>query len=226
MMRRPPRSTLSSSSAASDVYKRQGINAEYGVYISNLQTSGQFVYGVLYSEGGVGVISGGIDVSHNHLYVVNSMVGTAWTVGVAGVIDSITQNMVTSGSAASLNITSNIVSGTNTTCNTMIWIMCNNIQNVLQNSVTTISENKMEAELVSVAFSKIWYVIRAMRGLVVNSNGTLYLTNNILTSTNTTSKNKDVCVVVYVTAPVSYTHLRAHETPEHLVCRLLLEKKK
>ena len=25
-------------------------------------------------------------------------------------------------------------------------------------------------------------------------------------------------------APVSYTHLRAHETPEHLVCRLLLEK--
>src|SRR5678815_5828085 len=26
-------------------------------------------------------------------------------------------------------------------------------------------------------------------------------------------------------SPVSYTHLRAHETPEHLVCRLLLEKK-
>src|SRR5674536_287569 len=26
-------------------------------------------------------------------------------------------------------------------------------------------------------------------------------------------------------ASVSYTHLRAHETPEHLVCRLLLEKK-
>src|SRR5678815_4259229 len=25
--------------------------------------------------------------------------------------------------------------------------------------------------------------------------------------------------------PVSYTHLRAHETPEHLVCRLLLEKR-
>src|SRR5665254_20283 len=25
---------------------------------------------------------------------------------------------------------------------------------------------------------------------------------------------------------VSYTHLRAHETPEHLVCRLLLAKKK
>ena len=28
-----------------------------------------------------------------------------------------------------------------------------------------------------------------------------------------------------LTIAVSYTHLRAHETPEHLVCRLLLEKK-
>eukprot|EP00658_Telonema_sp_P-2_P000430 TRINITY_DN10164_c0_g1_i11.p1 TRINITY_DN10164_c0_g1~~TRINITY_DN10164_c0_g1_i11.p1 ORF type:complete len:373 (+),score=38.11 TRINITY_DN10164_c0_g1_i11:205-1323(+) len=31
---------------------------------------------------------------------------------------------------------------------------------------------------------------------------------------------------VAVGRAVSYTHLRAHETPEHLVCRLLLEKKK
>eukprot|EP00658_Telonema_sp_P-2_P042558 TRINITY_DN30576_c0_g1_i1.p1 TRINITY_DN30576_c0_g1~~TRINITY_DN30576_c0_g1_i1.p1 ORF type:complete len:140 (+),score=45.30 TRINITY_DN30576_c0_g1_i1:155-574(+) len=30
----------------------------------------------------------------------------------------------------------------------------------------------------------------------------------------------------YDVIAVSYTHLRAHETPEHLVCRLLLEKKK
>src|SRR5678815_723976 len=29
----------------------------------------------------------------------------------------------------------------------------------------------------------------------------------------------------YAYGSVSYTHLRAHETPEHLVCRLLLEKK-
>eukprot|EP00658_Telonema_sp_P-2_P083757 TRINITY_DN9151_c0_g1_i6.p1 TRINITY_DN9151_c0_g1~~TRINITY_DN9151_c0_g1_i6.p1 ORF type:complete len:116 (+),score=51.15 TRINITY_DN9151_c0_g1_i6:126-473(+) len=34
MIRRPPRSTLSSSSAASDVYKRQ-INAEYGIVMVN-----------------------------------------------------------------------------------------------------------------------------------------------------------------------------------------------
>src|SRR5678815_3866503 len=30
----------------------------------------------------------------------------------------------------------------------------------------------------------------------------------------------------HIVESVSYTHLRAHETPEHLVCRLLLEKKK
>ena len=32
--------------------------------------------------------------------------------------------------------------------------------------------------------------------------------------------------VVINAISVSYTHLRAHETPEQLVCRLLLEKKK
>eukprot|EP00658_Telonema_sp_P-2_P025057 TRINITY_DN20090_c0_g1_i12.p1 TRINITY_DN20090_c0_g1~~TRINITY_DN20090_c0_g1_i12.p1 ORF type:complete len:632 (+),score=132.60 TRINITY_DN20090_c0_g1_i12:135-2030(+) len=38
MIRRPPRSTLSSSSAASDVYKRQGINAEYGgTHVTHMQ---------------------------------------------------------------------------------------------------------------------------------------------------------------------------------------------
>ena len=30
----------------------------------------------------------------------------------------------------------------------------------------------------------------------------------------------------YIAVPVSYTHLRAHETVLDLVCRLLLEKKK
>eukprot|EP00658_Telonema_sp_P-2_P028116 TRINITY_DN21606_c0_g1_i3.p1 TRINITY_DN21606_c0_g1~~TRINITY_DN21606_c0_g1_i3.p1 ORF type:complete len:192 (+),score=74.79 TRINITY_DN21606_c0_g1_i3:183-758(+) len=36
----------------------------------------------------------------------------------------------------------------------------------------------------------------------------------------------NLLLLVQVQDPVSYTHLRAHETPEHLVCRLLLEKKK
>src|SRR5450756_2650187 len=35
-----------------------------------------------------------------------------------------------------------------------------------------------------------------------------------------------VMAVAIVAVPVSYTHLRAHETRHDLVCRLLLEKKK
>ena len=33
-------------------------------------------------------------------------------------------------------------------------------------------------------------------------------------------------LLTHIAAPVSYTHLRAHETVLDLVCRLLLEKKK
>ena len=39
-------------------------------------------------------------------------------------------------------------------------------------------------------------------------------------------QKRGVCTRVYTTTPVSYTHLRAHETDSYLVCRLLLEKKK
>src|SRR5678816_3410441 len=35
-----------------------------------------------------------------------------------------------------------------------------------------------------------------------------------------------LCTFLLASTTVSYTHLRAHETPEHLVCRLLLKKKK
>ena len=39
-------------------------------------------------------------------------------------------------------------------------------------------------------------------------------------------KSVNAAAPALLTQAVSYTHLRAHETPEHLVCRLLLEKKK
>eukprot|EP00825_Cyclidium_porcatum_P023937 TRINITY_DN2650_c0_g1_i1.p1 TRINITY_DN2650_c0_g1~~TRINITY_DN2650_c0_g1_i1.p1 ORF type:complete len:122 (+),score=25.95 TRINITY_DN2650_c0_g1_i1:37-402(+) len=43
MIRRPPRSTHCISSAASDVYKRQGINAEYMGLFSNFQIISIFI---------------------------------------------------------------------------------------------------------------------------------------------------------------------------------------
>eukprot|EP00831_Metopus_contortus_P081599 TRINITY_DN8617_c0_g1_i3.p1 TRINITY_DN8617_c0_g1~~TRINITY_DN8617_c0_g1_i3.p1 ORF type:complete len:205 (-),score=32.25 TRINITY_DN8617_c0_g1_i3:169-783(-) len=44
MIRRPPRSTQGVSSAASDVYKRQGINAEYMGFLTQSALSGQMIY--------------------------------------------------------------------------------------------------------------------------------------------------------------------------------------
>eukprot|EP00656_Telonema_subtile_P004626 TRINITY_DN12104_c0_g1_i3.p1 TRINITY_DN12104_c0_g1~~TRINITY_DN12104_c0_g1_i3.p1 ORF type:complete len:127 (-),score=30.08 TRINITY_DN12104_c0_g1_i3:38-418(-) len=40
-----------------------------------------------------------------------------------------------------------------------------------------------------------------------------------------TTERRDEAVAMCQDAPVSYTHLRAHETVLDLVCRLLLEKK-
>ena len=40
-----------------------------------------------------------------------------------------------------------------------------------------------------------------------------------------TADDNEIQIIRYLSAPVSYTHLRAHETGRNLVCRLLLEKK-
>ena len=45
-------------------------------------------------------------------------------------------------------------------------------------------------------------------------------------ATHRTSLNELAAQATIALIPVSYTHLRAHETSLHLVCRLLLEKKK
>src|SRR5664279_5993140 len=48
----------------------------------------------------------------------------------------------------------------------------------------------------------------------------------VRTSTDPVSVPRHAVGSVAVQTPVSYTHLRAHETDSYLVCRLLLEKKK
>eukprot|EP00658_Telonema_sp_P-2_P063454 TRINITY_DN5218_c0_g1_i1.p1 TRINITY_DN5218_c0_g1~~TRINITY_DN5218_c0_g1_i1.p1 ORF type:complete len:122 (-),score=34.39 TRINITY_DN5218_c0_g1_i1:59-424(-) len=54
--------------------------------------------------------------------------------------------------------------------------------------------------------------------------GVLWL--DLAPGTNQEFSSSASIAVRTLSKPVSYTHLRAHETPEHLVCRLLLEKKK
>ena len=77
------------------------------------------------------------------------------------------------------------------------------------------------------------------RGIAVDADGNIYVTGSSYDSWGTPvrahSRGHD-CFVAKLSSDgillwntflgaVSYTHLRAHETPEHLVCRLLLEKK-
>ena len=52
-----------------------------------------------------------------------------------------------------------------------------------------------------------------------------WLTNSFTPTMNKFSQ-KPVVAALSSSMPVSYTHLRAHETGRNLVCRLLLEKKK
>ena len=61
--------------------------------------------------------------------------------------------------------------------------------------------------------------------VVDNWNGLLYLSNKrTLYTAYKTLLSHDLIELKLM--PVSYTHLRAHETLRYLVCRLLLEKKK
>ncbi|CZR99182.1 hypothetical protein CDFC105_63986 [Clostridioides difficile] len=52
-----------------------------------------------------------------------------------------------------------------------------------------------------------------------------YLMFTLPVSTSSLILSKCITALIYA-VPVSYTHLRAHETRHDLVCRLLLEKKK
>ena len=62
-------------------------------------------------------------------------------------------------------------------------------------------------------FSVIYYLKRQ----VVKKDGTVPVMGRITVDGSQTQ---------FSCKPVSYTHLRAHETDQYLVCRLLLEKKK
>ena len=50
--------------------------------------------------------------------------------------------------------------------------------------------------------------------------------SNDTSSVSNINTEENIVQEAVETAPVSYTHLRAHETVLDLVCRLLLEKKK
>src|SRR5674536_199631 len=57
--------------------------------------------------------------------------------------------------------------------------------------------------------------------IIVNINGS-YIEDYIALAERINKLEKIPAIELNISCPVSYTHLRAHETPEHLVCRLLL----
>eukprot|EP00658_Telonema_sp_P-2_P077910 TRINITY_DN7170_c0_g1_i3.p1 TRINITY_DN7170_c0_g1~~TRINITY_DN7170_c0_g1_i3.p1 ORF type:complete len:179 (+),score=45.11 TRINITY_DN7170_c0_g1_i3:120-656(+) len=154
MIRRPPRSTLSSSSAASDVYKRQG------GYKAPSKCDAQ-------GGGFAGAKVGG---------------------AAKGNLDSIGFVMKIRGRASGYTTTSG--SFNSSTAHRSIYV---------QRAVA--SKPGMVTSDIGVSGTFNMRQIVAAPGFTPD--GATHGAN-----------------------PVSYTHLRAHETPEHLVCRLLLEKKK
>eukprot|EP00658_Telonema_sp_P-2_P069731 TRINITY_DN5909_c0_g1_i6.p1 TRINITY_DN5909_c0_g1~~TRINITY_DN5909_c0_g1_i6.p1 ORF type:complete len:118 (-),score=17.37 TRINITY_DN5909_c0_g1_i6:73-426(-) len=76
----------------------------------------------------------------------------------------------------------------------------------------------------------VWAVplsLAATRRITLVFSSSAYLDVSVQRVNFLTDNIPSVCwVAPFGYLPVSYTHLRAHETPEHLVCRLLLEKKK
>src|SRR5678816_677768 len=84
--------------------------------------------------------------------------------------------------------------------------------------------------------TSVWRFTAAVRSRIVawlsrrSSFSSLISASNRSNDLSRSPKRARICKESIVnrasTEAPSYTHLRAHETPEHLVCRLLLEKKK
>src|SRR5678815_1976238 len=75
---------------------------------------------------------------------------------------------------------------------------------------------KRTAEIIASSTSPVVTIVSAMGGV---TNRLIAAAHQSATGDETAGENLKEALL-----PVSYTHLRAHETPEHLVCRLLLEK--
>ena len=67
--------------------------------------------------------------------------------------------------------------------------------------------------------------VRWWRHLWLSYNNPFNLLLTLLAAVSCFTRDTQAAVVIGSMVPVSYTHLRAHETVLDLVCRLLLEKK-
>eukprot|EP00658_Telonema_sp_P-2_P001633 TRINITY_DN10611_c0_g1_i2.p1 TRINITY_DN10611_c0_g1~~TRINITY_DN10611_c0_g1_i2.p1 ORF type:complete len:281 (-),score=58.19 TRINITY_DN10611_c0_g1_i2:47-889(-) len=78
----------------------------------------------------------------------------------------------------------------------------------------------------SVWLTKVWIFVASVLWMVASSLMMVMWRNHMHGLLFNRKLNSRPTRRATMSRSVSYTHLRAHETPEHLVCRLLLEKKK
>eukprot|EP00658_Telonema_sp_P-2_P069980 TRINITY_DN5959_c0_g1_i2.p1 TRINITY_DN5959_c0_g1~~TRINITY_DN5959_c0_g1_i2.p1 ORF type:complete len:200 (-),score=15.31 TRINITY_DN5959_c0_g1_i2:65-664(-) len=189
MIRRPPRSTLSSSSAASDVYKRQPL---FQTYQSKPQLTHQF--------------------KRPRVVSVSKYLPTI--ARARGLIDNHRQLTM-------INTRTQVVQSA---CNrTRFTCKCQNSQRRFSAGFRRLKHRCSLPVIVLEGNHECCISVLIMQLQIRTSSQQqrrrLPLHQRPLSSKagRVPSPNPD---------PVSYTHLRAHETPEHLVCRLLLEKKK
>eukprot|EP00658_Telonema_sp_P-2_P068760 TRINITY_DN57729_c0_g1_i1.p1 TRINITY_DN57729_c0_g1~~TRINITY_DN57729_c0_g1_i1.p1 ORF type:complete len:220 (+),score=49.77 TRINITY_DN57729_c0_g1_i1:64-723(+) len=192
MIRRPPRSTLSSSSAASDVYKRQGINAEYG-----------------------GISSGMSELAAGQLAAWEADEVRAAVAGSVVLLDDEFMELVQHGPGLAklmqLGAWTVLRLGD---LHEGFGVGCDLSPIVHPAHLVLLTTDLSQPELYALPIKLADCELRV----------TIFHAHPI--SRDAERAALDVIAAAHVLRPVSYTHLRAHETPEHLVCRLLLEKKK
>src|SRR5680860_916877 len=84
---------------------------------------------------------------------------------------------------------------------------------------------KLKTIVMKPNLAEIFKPIPGFKNVEINADGTFVRIDGQTCQTKINKQgNKSDRRYTYI--PVSYTHLRAHETDSYLVCRLLLEKKK
>eukprot|EP00658_Telonema_sp_P-2_P039693 TRINITY_DN28369_c0_g1_i3.p1 TRINITY_DN28369_c0_g1~~TRINITY_DN28369_c0_g1_i3.p1 ORF type:complete len:233 (+),score=66.41 TRINITY_DN28369_c0_g1_i3:50-748(+) len=220
MNRRPPRSTLSSSSAASDVYKRQ-VNGDMKI-ASKLGTCDfSFDEAKVLHDIWVDLINITESMGCKIFDVVSLMYVGHLAVAMNALQQAVSyfENAATIADASSSDNNNNAQKyGTSNNRPSSSTSNGNNI-----NNANPSSPNQLLSPVNAKTFTLDDPIVR---GYIYSFLAELLWQRASFGAAERAARRAVKNFEALLGYAVSYTHLRAHETPEHLVCRLLLEKKK
>eukprot|EP00658_Telonema_sp_P-2_P051537 TRINITY_DN3960_c0_g1_i12.p1 TRINITY_DN3960_c0_g1~~TRINITY_DN3960_c0_g1_i12.p1 ORF type:complete len:365 (+),score=91.16 TRINITY_DN3960_c0_g1_i12:94-1188(+) len=204
MIRRPPRSTLSSSSAASDVYKRQTYIKMTGVLAlgSNITISGgtydyttQFIhlpFGLTVQDGSTLAMEGGTYRAHYPTGKYTSLVQCSGF-------------SLTLSNHGTLSISHNILKVSDVTVSSDWWLQMLYMDNVpltvSDSSNLTFSYNTISASNVVTTSSKVWYwftVYLYGSAMTITDNSTLSISHSKVTASEVTAVGSLHWFTIYV----------------------------